>query len=219
MCEGILWSAVHPLHGSMQVACRAAYSTIFDCECAAARAPPPGGARPRVGAASLPARLPLERPVARRQALLLAVRLWGRLPAELAAACALLPAGTPPPPPDFFTAGERRGAHAAPDAAAAFFTRAHLQARLRARAARPAAASQVVLVELCKGFAPGHCCRLRGGGQASRSYPADVGWRFGRRRLHCRAAAARRPAGRSLTGVGGALRPARRMAVLLLRIR
>lgn len=61
------------------------------------------------------------------QALLLAVRLWGRLPREVAAECALLPADAQPPPPDFFTHTARDGGHAAPAAAAAFFTSAHLQ--------------------------------------------------------------------------------------------
>ncbi|KAK9825628.1 hypothetical protein WJX81_000686 [Elliptochloris bilobata] len=61
------------------------------------------------------------------EGLLLAVRLWGRLPADLAAQCALLPAGAPPPPADFFTSTAHDGAHAAPGAAAAFFSRAHLQ--------------------------------------------------------------------------------------------
>ncbi len=63
------------------------------------------------------------------QGLLLAVRLWGRMPAELAAQCALLSTGAPPPPADFFTHTTRDSAHAAPGAAAAFFSCAHLQAR------------------------------------------------------------------------------------------
>ena len=63
------------------------------------------------------------------QGLLLAVRLWGRLPAERAAQCALLPTVAPAPPADFFTRTTGDSAHAAAGAAAAFFSRAHLQAR------------------------------------------------------------------------------------------
>ncbi len=58
------------------------------------------------------------------------MRLWGRLPLEIVAQCALLPAGAPPPPADFFTDTARGGAHAAPDAAAASFTREHLHVRI-----------------------------------------------------------------------------------------
>lgn len=65
----------------------------------------------------------------REQGLLLAVRLWGRMPAELATQCVLLPAGAPPPPADFFTRTKRDDKHDASHAAAAFFSRAHLQAR------------------------------------------------------------------------------------------
>jgi len=160
MFEGTLWSAAHPLHSSTQAAHRAAQRW--------AGRGPRDTARRRLAPLrrSLPARLRPERPAARRQALLLAVRLWVRLPAELAAACALLPGRAPPPPPDFFTAGARRGEHAAPDAAAAFFARAHLQARRRACAAQPAAAGQAVSVrfrvEFCTPGAAAGCAMVRG---------------------------------------------------------
>lgn len=74
------------------------------------------------------------------QGLLLAVRLWGRMPAERAAQCALLPAGAPPPPADFFTRTTRDGERDASEAAAAFFSPGHLQAR-------PLCAAQPVLCE------------------------------------------------------------------------
>lgn len=61
------------------------------------------------------------------QGLLLAVRLWGRMPAERVAQCALLPAGAPPPPADFFTRTTRDGERDASEAAAAFFSTGHLQ--------------------------------------------------------------------------------------------
>ena len=61
------------------------------------------------------------------QALLLAVRLWGRLPAAVTAACPLLPAGCKPPPPTLFTNPNVSAAKAAEPAAAALFSETHLE--------------------------------------------------------------------------------------------
>jgi hypothetical protein len=62
------------------------------------------------------------------QALLLAVRLWGRLPADLVAACPLLPPGcSRPPPPTLFTAPSASAGKAAGPAAAALFSVPRLQ--------------------------------------------------------------------------------------------
>ena len=86
------------------------------------------------------------------QGLLLAVRLWGRMPAERVAECALLPACAPPPPADFFTRTTRNGEHNASEAAAAFFSRGHLQVC----ALRAALCVHVHCVSICSEF----CCRL-----------------------------------------------------------
>ncbi|GAB4814705.1 hypothetical protein N2152v2_001751 [Parachlorella kessleri] len=61
------------------------------------------------------------------EALLLAVRVWGRLPAAVAAACPLLPPGCKPPPPTLFTDPSVSAARAAEPAAAALFSEAHLE--------------------------------------------------------------------------------------------
>lgn len=63
------------------------------------------------------------------EGLLLAVRLWARLPADVVAACPLLPAGAPPPPASLFTApSAAAGAAAAPAAAGVLGSRPHLEA-------------------------------------------------------------------------------------------
>lgn len=57
------------------------------------------------------------------QALLLALRLWSNLPADLLKEMSLLPAGTKPPPKGFFTTGQGT----AVSAAAGMFSQEHLQ--------------------------------------------------------------------------------------------
>lgn len=62
------------------------------------------------------------------QALLLAIRLWAVMPADVRRSCPLLPVGCTPPPADFFRAGA--GGGDASEAAAAFFTPQHVRALL-----------------------------------------------------------------------------------------
>ena len=57
------------------------------------------------------------------QALLLALRLWSKLPAELLSEMSLLPSDAKPPPIEFFS----RGQGTAASAAAAVFSQQHLQ--------------------------------------------------------------------------------------------
>ena len=61
------------------------------------------------------------------QALLLAVRLWSSLPADVLQKTSLLPRGAEPPPAGFF---KQSGDSTQPVAAAAFFTEQHLQTLL-----------------------------------------------------------------------------------------
>ena len=103
------------------------------------------------------------------QAVLLALRLWARMPDEMAAACPLLPgAGQPAPPPTFFTALPGNSPEPAP-AAAAIFTQAHLAALspalLEASTAHPRVHGvwHSLLALLLPGFTPSkvaftHCC-------------------------------------------------------------
>lgn len=62
----------------------------------------------------------------RLQGLLLALRLWGSLPAPILAQTKLLPANVRPPPADFFTSSASTK-DAAAEAAAAFFSEQHLE--------------------------------------------------------------------------------------------
>ena len=97
------------------------------------------------------------------QALLLALRLWARMPAGLRAACALLPAGAPPPPETLFTALPGEQASPVP-AAAALFAPAHLYklspALLEASGAHPRVHSlwATLLALLLPGFTPAKVC-------------------------------------------------------------
>ena len=60
------------------------------------------------------------------QVLFLALRLWGRLPADVTAQCSVLPQGVQPPAADFFTTSRPAAARHPEDAAAAFFSAEHL---------------------------------------------------------------------------------------------
>ena len=60
------------------------------------------------------------------QALLLAVRLWGRLPSEVVAASPLLPEAKAPPP-GFFTGSQKAGSVHPTAAAEVFFQPEHLR--------------------------------------------------------------------------------------------
>ena len=64
--------------------------------------------------------------VVQLQVLFMALRLWGRLPADVAAGCSVLPQGVQPPAVDFFTTSKPAAASHPEDAAAAFFSAEHL---------------------------------------------------------------------------------------------
>ena len=64
------------------------------------------------------------------QALLLAVRLWSIMPADVRQKCLLLPDGCNPPPAAFFHAATNAEVSGAPEAAAAFFTPQHVRTLL-----------------------------------------------------------------------------------------
>jgi hypothetical protein len=66
------------------------------------------------------------------QVLLLVLRLWPRVPADVADTWPLLPKQATPPPPDFFTGGASRGPAEPLPGAAALFSPAHLKSLLPA---------------------------------------------------------------------------------------
>ncbi|KAI8471961.1 MAG: DNA polymerase phi-domain-containing protein [Monoraphidium minutum] len=144
---------------------------------------PPGVAVGDVIEASPALRALLLQPAASAppEALLLALRLWGRLPPPLRSRCELLPAGAPPPPPGVWARGaapgERAGAEAA---AAALLSRTHLSALGPALAASSAAAPRLhgvwgcLLALLLPGFNPGGRAERADAGAAPQARaPAD----------------------------------------------